>query len=48
MLESNFPPDKTAGSYGAIWNAFKLIASDLSEAEKDRLFRGTAAEIYRI
>ena len=48
MFESNFPPDKAAGSYGAIWNAFKIIARDHSEDEKDRLFRGTAAETYRI
>ena len=48
MFESNFPPDKTAGSYGATWNAFKIIVCDWSEDEKDRLFRGTAAETYRI
>jgi predicted TIM-barrel fold metal-dependent hydrolase len=48
MFESNFPPDKAAGSYGATWNAFKLIARNYSENEKDRLFRGTAAETYRI
>ena len=48
MFESNFPPDKAAGSYGATWNAFKIIARDYSEDEKDRLFRGTAAETYRI
>ena len=48
MFESNFPPDKAAGSYGATWNAFKIIARDLSADEKDRLFRGTAAEVYRI
>ncbi|MDR2856692.1 MAG: amidohydrolase family protein [Novosphingobium sp.] len=48
MFESNFPPDKAAGSYGATWNAFKRIARDYAEEEKDRLFRGTAAETYRI
>jgi predicted TIM-barrel fold metal-dependent hydrolase len=48
MFESNFPPDKAAGSYGAAWNAFKLIARGYSDDEKDRLFRGTAAQIYRI
>ena len=48
MFESNFPPDKAAGSYGATWNAFKRITRGASEAEKDRLFRGTAAETYRI
>jgi predicted TIM-barrel fold metal-dependent hydrolase len=48
MFESNFPPDKAAASYGAVWNAFKRIARDYSEDEKERLFRGTAAEVYRI
>lgn len=48
MFESNFPPDNASGSYGATWNAFKLIARDFSEAEKDRLFRRTAAAVYRI
>lgn len=48
MFESNFPPDKAAASYGATWNAFKIIARDYSEDEKDSLFRGTAARTYRI
>ncbi len=48
MFESNFPPDKAAGSYGATWNAFKIIAEGHTEADKDRLFRRTAAETYRI
>jgi L-fuconolactonase len=48
MFESNFPPDKDAGSYGATWNAFKRITQDYSEADKDFLFRRTAANVYRI
>ncbi|MGB8363985.1 MAG: amidohydrolase family protein [Rhizomicrobium sp.] len=48
MFESNFPPDNAAGSYGATWNAFKIIARDYSEDEKDHLFRRTAANAYRI
>jgi predicted TIM-barrel fold metal-dependent hydrolase len=48
MFESNFPPDKAAGSYGATWNAFKIIAAGCSETEKDQLFRRTAAAAYRI
>jgi predicted TIM-barrel fold metal-dependent hydrolase len=48
MFESNFPPDKAAAGYGATWNTFKRITAGCSEAEKDRLFRGTAAEVYRI
>jgi predicted TIM-barrel fold metal-dependent hydrolase len=48
MFESNFPPDRAAAGYGATWNAFKIIAAGLSEAEKDLLFRRTAAAAYRI
>ena len=48
MFESNFPPDRAAGSYGATWNAFKRLAQGCSEDERDRLFRGTAAATYRI
>lgn len=48
MFESNFPPDRAAGTYGATWNAYKRLAAGYSESEKDMLFRGTAARIYRI
>lgn len=48
MFESNFPPDNASASYGATWNAFKIIAQGYSEDEKDWLFRRTAATTYRI
>jgi L-fuconolactonase len=48
MFESNFPPDSSAGSYGAVWNAFKRIAAGASADEKTALFSGTASRIYRI
>lgn len=48
MFESNYPPDRAAGSYGAIWNAFKRIAQGWAEDEKDALFRQTAARVYGI
>lgn len=48
MFESNFPPDKAAGSYGATWNAFKRIAAQYSKDEQDSLFRRTASETYHI
>jgi predicted TIM-barrel fold metal-dependent hydrolase len=48
MFESNFPPDAALGSYGATWNAFKRIASPLSDAEKTALFSGTARAVYRL
>jgi len=48
MFESNFPVDKAMYSYAVVWNAFKRVTLGASEAEKDSLFRGTAARIYRI
>ena len=48
MFESNFPPDKGQCSYQVIWNALKRVAAPYSEAEKNRMFEGTAADVYRI
>jgi predicted TIM-barrel fold metal-dependent hydrolase len=48
MFESNFPPDKGQCSYQVIFNAFKRIAADYSEAEKTALFSRTATEFYRL
>ena len=48
MFESNFPVDKQSVSYPVLWNAFKKIAADFSEAEKNDLFAGTARRAYRI
>jgi predicted TIM-barrel fold metal-dependent hydrolase len=48
MFESNFPVDKMAVGYAALWNAFKRIASGASQDEKRALFAGTAARFYRL
>jgi len=48
MFESNFPPDKGQCSYQVIFNAFKRIAAQYSEAEKTALFSTTATEFYRL
>jgi len=48
MFESNFPVDKVSLSYRTLWNAFKLIAAPFTEAERDAMFRGTAAAFYRL
>lgn len=48
MFESNYPVDAGVASYVALWNAFKLMVADGSAAEKNALFSGTAARIYRI
>ena len=48
MFESNFPPDKGQCSYQVIFNAFKRIAAQYSEADKTALFSGTATDFYRL
>jgi predicted TIM-barrel fold metal-dependent hydrolase len=48
MFESNFPPDKGQCSYQVIFNAFKRIAAQYSEAETTALFSNTATEVYRL
>jgi L-fuconolactonase len=48
MFESNFPVDKLSISYPVLWNAFKKMVAAFSEAEKQALFYGTAARVYRL
>ena len=48
MFESNFPVDKASCSYRVLWNAFKRIARDFSDAERAALFHDTATRVYRI
>lgn len=48
MFESNFPPDKGQCSYQVIFNAFKRIAAQYSEAENTALFSNTATDFYRL
>ena len=48
MFESNFPVDKGSCSYGALWNAFKILAKDMSDDEINKLFSKNAAKIYKI
>ena len=48
MFESNFPVDKASVSYDVLWNAFKKIAWNLEESDKDNLFRKTAMRVYRL
>ncbi len=48
LFGSNFPVDKGACSYRALWNAFKRITAGASAAEKTALFSGTAEALYRL
>lgn len=48
MFESNFPVDKMSLSYQVYWNGVKKIVADFSEDEKNAMFSGTAARVYRL
>lgn len=48
MFQSNFPVDKLSIAYPVLFNGLKKIVADFSESEKDAMFYGTAARIYRM
>lgn len=48
MFESNFPVEKESVSYHVLYNAYKKIAADFSNSEKNDLFKGTAVRAYRL
>jgi predicted TIM-barrel fold metal-dependent hydrolase len=48
MFESNFPADHISYSYHVLWNAFKLVSRQYSDAERAQLFSGTAIRVYRL
>lgn len=48
MFETNFPVDMSEVSYTVLWNAFKRVSADLTPAERQDLFAGTAIRIYRL
>ena len=48
MFESNFPVDKGSCGYGVLWNAFKRLTAGMTPAEREALFAGTAARVYRL
>ena len=48
MFESNFPVDKQSCSYAVLWNAFKKMVADGSEADRSALFHDTATRAYRL
>lgn len=48
MFESNFPVDRMSMSYHVLYNALKTIVHEYSEHEKNRLFAGTARQVYQL
>jgi len=48
MFESNFPVDKASTSYNVLWNSYKCLTAEYSDAEKADLFHDTATRVYRL
>ena len=48
MFESNFPVDRVSCSYTVLWNAFKRLSRNFSDAERAALFHDTAVSVYRL
>jgi L-fuconolactonase len=48
MFESNFPVDKTSVGYTVLWNAYKRLAAEFSQRERDALFYGSATDFYAL
>ena len=46
--ESNFPPDNASCTYRTLWNAYKIMAKDLSREAKAAVFHDTAVRVYKI
>ncbi len=48
MMESNFPVDKYSISYHVLYNGLKKIVAGFSDDEKQEMFYGTAARVYKL
>ena len=48
LFASNFPVDRLASDYDAIWRAFDQITADFSADERRKLFHDNAAHFYRL
>ena len=48
MFESNFPVDRLSMSYATLWEAFDLLSTTCSPAERSALFHDTAVTTYRL
>jgi predicted TIM-barrel fold metal-dependent hydrolase len=48
MFGSNFPVDGLMRDYASLWRAYDEITHRYAGAERDAMFYGTAARLYRI
>ena len=48
MFASNFPVDGLCGSFDTIFAGYDLATKDYADAEREALFYGTAAKVYKL
>lgn len=48
MFGSNFPVDCSVSEYASLWNVYKYITRGASTSEREALFGGTAARVYKL
>ncbi len=48
MFASNFPVDKVARSYAAMYATFEALTSDLTAEQRHKLFHANAERVYRL
>ncbi len=46
LAESNFPVDRQSIPYPVLWNALQIITAGYADDEQDRIFAGTATDVY--
>ncbi|WP_182377711.1 amidohydrolase family protein [Nocardioides sp. WS12] len=48
LAESNFPVDRATCTYGAVWDAVKLLIEDLGRDDQRMVLADTARRLYRL
>lgn len=48
MFTSNWPRDRVTISYPVLWNTYKRMVAGFSQDERNAMFHGTAARVYRL
>jgi L-fuconolactonase len=48
MFGSNFPVDSLFGTFDELYTTYQTVAAELDDAARERLFAGTARQVYRI
>ena len=48
MFGSNFPVERLCRGYEALWRAYDEATTSFPQAQRERMFSGTAREFYRL